>query len=55
MIYNLSMFGKIYFVVTVTYDVISISATGSLEKRSRTVFEIVSRTDEFVKAKMVLP
>ena len=46
MIYNLSMFGKIIFVVTVTYDVISIYATWSLEKCGRTVFEIVLLIDD---------
>ena len=46
-IYNLSTFGKIIFVVTVNYDVISIQAKGSLEKCGRTVFEIVSPTDNF--------
>ena len=47
MIYNLSMFGKIVFVITLNYDVIGIQATGSLEKCDRTVFEIVSSTDDF--------
>ena len=46
-IYSLSTFGKIIFVVTVNYDVISIYATRSLEKSRRTVFEIVSPTDNF--------
>ena len=47
MIYNLSMFGKIIFVITVNYEAISIQATGSLEKCDRTVFKIVSPTDNF--------
>ena len=47
MIYNLSMFGKIIFVVTVNYDVISIYATRFLEKCGRTVFNIVSPSDDF--------
>ena len=47
MIYNLSMFGKIIFVITVNYEAISIQATGSLEKCDRTVFKIVSPTDDF--------
>ena len=47
MVFNLNMFGKIIFVVTVNYDVNSILATGSLEKCGRTVFEIVSPTDNF--------
>ena len=47
MIYSLSIFGKIIFVETVTYDLISIEATRSLEKCDRTVFEIVSPTDDF--------
>ena len=47
MIYSLSIFGKIIFVVTVTYDLISIEATRSLEKCDRTIFEIVSPTDDF--------
>ena len=47
MIYNLSMFGKIVFVITLNYDVIGIQATGSFEKCDRTVFEIVSSTDDF--------
>ena len=45
--YNVSMFGKIIFVVTVNYDVISIYATGSLENCGRVVFKIVSPTDDF--------
>ena len=45
--YNLSMFGKTIFVVTVNYDAIGIKATGSFEKCGRTVFEIVSSTDDF--------
>ena len=41
------MFRKIIFVVNVNYDIIVISATGSLEKCGRTVFKIVSLTDDF--------
>ena len=41
------MFEKIIFVVTVSYDVIGILAAGSLEKCRRTVFKIVSTTDDF--------
>ena len=51
MICSLSIFGKIIFVVTVNYDVISIQATRSLEKCGRTVFEIVSPTDDFETTK----
>ena len=51
MIYNLSMFGKIIFEVTVNSDVIGIWATGSLEKSGRTVFEIFSPTDDFETTK----
>ena len=47
MIYNLSMFRKIIFVVTVNYDVIVIYSIEKLEKCGRTVFEIVSPTDDF--------
>ena len=47
MIYNLSMFGKIIFEVTVNSDVIGICATRSFEKSGRTVFEIFSPTDDF--------
>ena len=47
MIYNLSMFGKIIFVVTVNYDIIGIWATGSLEKHGRTDFKIISPIDGF--------
>ena len=47
MIYNLSKFGKIIFVVTVNYDFISIYATRFLEKCGRTVFKIVSPSDDF--------
>ena len=47
MIYNLSMFGTKNFAVTVNYDVIGIWATGSLQKCGRTVFKIVSPTDDF--------
>ena len=49
--YNLSTFGEMIFVVTVNYDVIGIYATGSLEKCGRTVFEIVSPTDNFQTVK----
>ena len=45
--YNLSMFEKMIFVVTVNNDVVGIQATVSLEKCGRTVFEIVSSTDDF--------
>ena len=45
MIYNLSMFEKIIFVVTVSHYVIGV--TGSLEECGATVFEIVSSTDDF--------
>ena len=45
--YNFNMFGKIIFVVTVNYDCIGIKAAGSLEKCGRTVFKIVSPTDDF--------
>ena len=41
------MFEKIIFVVTVSYDVIGILAAGCLEKCRRTVFKIVSTTDDF--------
>ena len=47
MMYDLSMFGKIIFVVSVNYDVISIEVTGSLEKCGGMVLAIVSPTDEF--------
>ena len=47
MIYNLSIFGTKIFVETVSYDVNSIQTTGSLEKCGRTVFKIVSPTDNF--------
>ena len=47
MIYSLGMLGKIIFVVTVIYDVISISATRALEKCGKTIFKIVSPTDDF--------
>ena len=46
------MFGKIIFVVTVNYDIIGIQATGSLEKCGRTVFGIVSPTDDFETIKI---
>ena len=45
--YNLSMFGTKFFAVTINYDAISIQATESLEKCGRTVFKIVSPTDDF--------
>ena len=51
MIYNLNAFGIIVFVVTVNYDVISIKATGSLEKCDRTVFEILLPIDDFESIK----
>ena len=41
------MIEKIIFVVTVNYDIISIRATGPLEKCGRTVIELVSPTDDF--------
>ena len=41
------MFGTKIISVTVNYDVISIQATGSLEKCGRMVFKIVSPTDDF--------
>ena len=47
MMYDLSMFGKMIFVVSVNYDVISIEVTGSLEKCGGMVLAIVSTTDEF--------
>ena len=55
MIYNLSMFERIIIVVTVNYDVIGFYETGSLEKSGRTVFEIVSPTNDFETIKMGLP
>ena len=55
MIYNLSMFKRIIIVVTVNYDVIGFYEAGSLEKSGRTVFEIVSPTDDFETIKMGLP
>ena len=45
--YNLSMFGTKFFAVTINYDAISIQATESLGKCGRTVFKIVSPTDDF--------
>ena len=47
MIYNSNIFEKVTFVMTMNYNVIGIQATGSLEKCGRTVFEIVSPTDDF--------
>ena len=47
MVYNLNMFRKIIFVVTVNYDIVGIQATGSLGKCGRAVFEIISPTDNF--------
>ena len=41
------MFGKIIFAVTVNYDIVGIYATRSLGKCGRTVFEIISATDDF--------
>ena len=41
------MFRKIIFVVTVNYDVIVIYSIEKLEECGRTVFEIVSPTDDF--------
>ena len=55
MMYNLSMFEKIIFVVTVNYDVIGISATGSLKKCGWMIFEIVSPTEDFEAIKKGLP
>ena len=55
MIYNLSMFKRIIIVVTVNYDVIGFYETGSLERSGRTVFEIVSPTDDFETIKMGYP
>ena len=45
--YNLGMFGKNIFVVTVNYDVIGIWTTGSSRNCGRTVFKIASRTADF--------
>ena len=47
MICNSSIFGKIFFVVTVNYDVIGIQAMGDLEKCGRIVFNIILPTDNF--------
>ena len=47
MIHNLSMFGTKIFTVSVNYDAIGIEAAGSLDKCIRTVFKIVSPTDNF--------
>ena len=47
MIYNSNIFEKVTFEMTMNYNVIGIQATGSLEKCGRTVFEIVSPTDDF--------
>ena len=47
MIYNSNIFQKVIFVMTMNYNVICIQATGSVEKCGRTVFEIVSPTDDF--------
>ena len=55
MVYNSSMFGTKIFVVTLDYDVIGIQAMGSFEKCGRTVFKIVSPTDDFETTKMGLP
>ena len=45
--YNLNIFGKIIFAVTINYDVIGIQATEYLEKCEKKVFEIVSPSDYF--------
>ena len=45
--YNLGMFGKKKFVVTVNYDVIGIYTTGSSRNCGRTVFKIVSPIANF--------
>ena len=50
LIYNLSMFGKIFFLGTVDDDNSSLTislAIGSLEKYGRMVFKIVSSTGDF--------
>ena len=47
MIYNLSMFEKISFVVTLNNAFIGIQTMGYLEKCGRTVFKIVLSTDDF--------
>ena len=51
MIYNLTMFGTKIFAVTVNFDVLSIQVMGSLEKCGKTVFKIVSPTDDFETVK----
>ena len=50
MMYNLSMFRKIIFVVTVNEDVIGVQATRSLEKYVMTVLKI-STSDDFETTK----
>ena len=46
-VYNLDMFGKNLFVVTINYDFIGIQTTESSRKGDRTVFKTVSPIDDF--------